>query len=67
MKITIVDLLPGEEEETIIKCNSVTPKLLELINELKSQNEEEVVRNYEIPYGLRIWPIQRRNNLRNLR
>ena len=44
MKITIVDLLPGEEEETIIKCNSVTPKLLELINELKSQNEEEIVR-----------------------
>ena len=44
MKITIVDLLLGEEEETIIKCNSVTPKLLELINELKSQNEEEVVR-----------------------
>jgi len=43
MKITIIDLLPGEEEEAIIKCNSVTPKLLELINELKSQNEEKTV------------------------
>lgn len=44
MKITIMDLLPGEEEEAIIKCSSVTPKLLELINELKSQSEEETVR-----------------------
>lgn len=44
MKITIMDLLPGEEEEAVIKCNSVTPKLLELINELKAQTEEATVR-----------------------
>lgn len=44
MKITIMDLLPGEDEEAVIKCNQVTPKLLELINELKSQTEEEPVR-----------------------
>lgn len=44
MKITIMDLLPEEEEEAIIKCNSVSPKLLELINELKSQNEEDTTR-----------------------
>ena len=41
MKITIMDLLPGEEDEAVIKCNFVTPKLLELINELKSQTEEK--------------------------
>lgn len=47
MKITIMDLLPGEEEEAVIKCNSVTPKLLELINELKSKTEEEPVRTIQ--------------------
>ncbi len=44
MKITIMDLLPGEEEEAVIKCNLVTPKISELINELKAQNAEETVR-----------------------
>lgn len=44
MKITIKDLLPGEEEEAIIKCKQVTPKLLELINELKFRKEEDATR-----------------------
>lgn len=38
MKITIVDLLPGEEDEVIIKCSSLSNSVVELINELK-QNE----------------------------
>lgn len=38
MKITIVDSLPGEEDEVIIKCSSLSNSVVELINELK-QNE----------------------------
>ena len=43
MKITIMDLLPGEEEEVLIKCDLLTPKVMELINELKHQTEENTV------------------------
>lgn len=38
MRITIIDLLPGEEDEVIIKCSSLSNSVVELINELK-QNE----------------------------
>jgi len=44
MKITIVDLLPGEDEEVVIKCNSLTPKVMELLSELKNGKEEEQMR-----------------------
>ncbi len=37
MKITIVDPLPNEEEEIIIKCASLSPKVMELITELKRE------------------------------
>lgn len=37
MKITIMDLLPGEEEELIVKCASLEAKVVELINELKNR------------------------------
>ena len=47
MKITIMDLLPGEEEEVLIKCDSLTPKVMELINELKHQKEDEQVREVQ--------------------
>lgn len=39
MKITIVDLLPGEEEEIIVKCAALDAKVVELINELKSKRD----------------------------
>ncbi|MBP3568459.1 MAG: LytTR family transcriptional regulator DNA-binding domain-containing protein [Lachnospiraceae bacterium] len=41
MKITIVDLLPGEEEEIIVKCASLDAKVVELLNELKSKPDGE--------------------------
>lgn len=54
MKITIIDLKQGEEEEAIIKCNSVTPKLLELINELKLQGEEDSQRSGQTVQKLKV-------------
>lgn len=39
MKITIVDLLPGEEEEIIVKCASLDARVMELLNELKSKRD----------------------------
>ncbi|MGN0432691.1 MAG: LytTR family DNA-binding domain-containing protein [Lachnospiraceae bacterium] len=45
MKITIMDLPPGEEEEIIIKCSSLSPKVTELIAELK-QSEMPVKVKY---------------------
>ncbi len=41
MKITIMDLLPGEEEEIIVKCASLDAKVVELLNELKSKPDGE--------------------------
>lgn len=41
MKVTIMDLLPGEEEELIVKCASLDSKVVELINELKNPGMEE--------------------------
>lgn len=44
MKITIVDPLPGEEEEIIVKCASLDGKVMELINELKRRSDGERTR-----------------------
>ena len=55
MKITIMDLLPGEEEEVLIKCNSLTMKVMELINELKHQKEEEPVRLVQSVQKLKVY------------
>lgn len=55
MKITIMDLLPGEEEEVLIKCNSLTTKVMELINELKHQKEEESVRPVQSVQKLKVY------------
>lgn len=38
MKITILDLNPGEEEEIIVKCNEVNDDLQKLLNQLKQGN-----------------------------
>ena len=55
MKITIMDLLPGEEEEVLIKCNSLTMKVMELINELKHQKEEEPVKPVQSVQKLKVY------------
>ena len=55
MKITIMDLLPGEVEEVLIKCDSLTPKVMELINELKHQNEEEQARTVQSAQKLKVY------------
>lgn len=44
MKITIMDPPPGEEEEIIIKCKKLSPKVTELITELKHSEEAEKVK-----------------------
>ncbi len=41
MIVTIRDLLPGEEEEVIVKCALLDTKVVELINELKSRGNSE--------------------------
>lgn len=38
MKITIIDPLPGEEEEMIIKCSSLSPGVMDLIKEFKKND-----------------------------
>lgn len=55
MKITIMDLLPGEEEEVLIKCDALTPKVMELINELKHQNENEQMRIIQPVQKLKVY------------
>lgn len=35
MKVTILDIDPNEEEEIIIKCNSLDENLVKLLNQLK--------------------------------
>ncbi len=55
MKITIMDLLPGEEEEMIVRCGSLNPKVVELINELKNQKETEQVRAVQSVQKLKVY------------
>ena len=38
MKITFMELLPGEEEELIVKCRDIHPDVLKLLNKIKSYN-----------------------------
>ena len=46
MKITIIDPLPGEEEEIIIKCSSLSPGVMELIGAHKSNDAVDKLRVY---------------------
>lgn len=48
MKITIVDPLPGEEEEIIIKSASLSPKVMELIAELKREDDGSSVQKLHV-------------------
>lgn len=40
MKITIVDVTPGEEEEMIIQCNQLDDRLMQLINQFKNKTDK---------------------------
>lgn len=48
MKITITEPFPGEEEEIIIKCSSLSPKILGLIAELKEGNDAKEVHKLHV-------------------
>ena len=44
MKITIVDPLPGEEDEIIVKCASLDEEVLKLLNGLKQHADSDRAR-----------------------
>lgn len=48
MKITILDPAPGEEDEIIIKCASLSHRVLELINELKQDADVKNVHKLHV-------------------
>ena len=40
MKITIIDTIPGEEDEMLIKCNQLDDRLMQLINQFKNKTDK---------------------------
>ena len=49
MKVTILDLEPGEEEEIIIKCDKINDNLQKLLNSIKQGNDKlNVYKNGDI-------------------
>ena len=40
MKVTILDLLPGEEEEIIVKCNQLSEDMMRLLARFKQGNDK---------------------------
>ena len=40
MKITILDLEPGEEEEIIVKCDKINDNLQKILNSIKQGNDK---------------------------
>lgn len=40
MKITIVDVAPGEEEEMIIRCNQLDDRMMQLMNQFKNKTDK---------------------------
>ena len=49
MKITILDLEPGEQEEVIVKCDKVSDELQKLLNKIKQGKDKlNVYKNGEI-------------------
>ena len=43
MKVTILDLLPGEEEEIIVKCNQLSEDMMRLLARFKQGNDKLIV------------------------
>lgn len=51
MKVTIVDVAPGEEEEIIIKCNQLDDRLMQFVNRLKQGSDKlNVYKNGDIHF-----------------
>lgn len=51
MKITILDLPPGEEEEIILKCDEIDDRLMKMLNRFKRGNMKlKVYRQGEIHF-----------------
>lgn len=48
MKITIIEPIPGEEEEIIIKCASLNPQIMDLILELKRGDEGKAIHKLQV-------------------
>ena len=44
MKITIENPLPGQEEEIVIRAENLSPKILELLQLLKTDEEKQIGR-----------------------
>lgn len=40
MKITILDMAPGEEEEMIIRCNQLDDRMMQLMNQFKNKTDK---------------------------
>ena len=40
MKVTILDLEPGEEEEIIVKCDKINDNLQKILNSIKQGNDK---------------------------
>ncbi len=43
MKVTIIDIGPGDEEEIIIKCSHLNDDMLKLVNRFKQENNKLTV------------------------
>ncbi len=60
MKITIVDSLPGEEDEIIVKCSSLSEPVIRLLNELKNSDlaKEKVLHKLHVYLDGEIYLIE---------
>lgn len=48
MKITIIEPIPGEEEEIIIKCASLNQRVMDLISELKREDDTRPIHKLQV-------------------
>ena len=56
MKVTILDLLPGEEEEIIVKCNQLSEDMMRLLARFKQGNDKlTVYQNRGRSTILKVW------------
>lgn len=48
MKITIIEPVPGEEDEIIIKCASLNQQVMDLISELKREDNTKPIHKLQV-------------------
>lgn len=48
MKITIIEPIPGEEEEIIIKCAALNQRVMDLISELKREDDTKAIHKLQV-------------------